>query len=213
MRHLFLAAMLGGTLCQSALSDDLTTLNGTTYHNFTVVKAENGFLTINYDEGTANIKAEVLPENIRQQYGLSATGSSPTSPKPPDHFNELVLKDGTPYLDVTIIKVEPDSLTVLHKDGGAKIPFENLPDYICKLYDITTEKALQYRASIKQEQKQQQQELAAAAAAAASTNNDNTPTASGDSSTPNYSSSDDMVYVNGYYRKNGTYVNGYYRHK
>ena len=152
MRHLLFAVVLAGALCQSALSDDLTTLSGTTYHNFTVVKVKNAFLTINYDDGTAKIKAEVLPENIRQQYGLSPTGLSPTSPKPPDHLDKLVLKDGTTYLDVSIIKVQPDSLTVLHKDGGAKIPFENLPDDICKLYNITVEQALQYRATIKQEQ-------------------------------------------------------------
>jgi hypothetical protein len=210
MRHLLFAVVLVGASCQGLLADDLTTLNGTTYHNFTVVKAENGFLTINYDDGSANIKAEVLPENIRQQYGLT-----PTSPKPPDHLDKLVLKDGTTYRNVTIVKVKPDSLTVLHEDGGANIPFEKLPDDICKLYDITVEHALQYRATVKQEQEQEQeQELAnAAAAASSSTNNDNPPTVSGDSTTPSYDSSDDTVYVNGYYRKDGTYVNGYTRRK
>jgi len=191
-----------GILSQNALSDDLTTLSGTTYHGFTVVKAENGFLTINYVDGTATIKAEALPQDIRQQYGLTLV-----SQKPPKNLDKIVLNDGTIYLNVTIVNVQPDSLTILYKDGGAKIPFENLPDDICKLYDLTVEGAQQYRASLKQEQE------SADTATTASTNADNPPPVLDYTSAPSYNSGGNTVYVHGYYRKDGTYVNGYTRNK
>ena len=209
MRYLLIAVVLWGALCRSGLPDDLTTLSGTTYHNFTVVKAENGFLTINYVDGSANIKADALPDNLRQQYGLVAPVSTQAPAQPPVHFDELVLNDGTPYLDVTVVKVAPDSLTVMHRDGGAKIPIEKLPSYICKLYGLTSEQAQQYRASIKLQDEKRQQEVANSVAV--STNTDSPTVVPEYSAPPDYGSTGGGVYVHGYYRKNGTYVNGYYR--
>ncbi len=36
--------------------------------------------------------------------------------------------DGKVYLQVTIVKAEPDAVTILYRDGGALIPLTNLPD-------------------------------------------------------------------------------------
>lgn len=192
-----------GLLCQIAYPDDLVSLQGTTYRNFSVVKVENGFLTISYDEGTATLKADILPEDIRQKYGL---GSNVT--QPPKHLDKIVLNDGTTYLNVTIGKVLPDSLTILYGDGGAKIPFENLSAAICKLYGITLDQAVQYRESIKQEQ-----ELANSNKSPL-TKDEIPPSAnSATDVSPTYNSGSDTVYVHGYYRKDGTYVNGYTRRK
>jgi len=188
---------------QIVLTDDLTTLNGTTYHNYTVIKAENGFLTINFAEGTTSIKADILPEDIRQKYGFIV---SPT--KHPKNLDTLILKDGTIYSNVTVVKIEPDGLTILYQDGGVKITFEKLTDEICKLYNLTLDQALQYRASekLKQDQKTAESNVS-------TTHSDNPSTASNGVSTPDYFSSSDTVYVHGYFRKNGTYVNGYTRRK
>jgi len=188
----------------SALAEDLVTTSGTVYHNFTIIKIEDGMLTINYEEGTATIKIEALPEDFRQRYGLILV---PVSHKrPPTYLDKLVLKNGITYSGVTIVKVQPDGLTVLHHDGGAQISFENLSEEICSLYNITAEKAKIYRMALKAEQEKIADNKAAIPSKIENTeiSSENIPT--------NYSS-ENTVYVHGYYRKDGTYVNGYTRRK
>ena len=41
-------------------------------------------------------------------------------------------KDGKTYQEVAVVKVEPDAVTILHHDGGARIPLKNLPPEIQK---------------------------------------------------------------------------------
>lgn len=51
--------------------------------------------------------------------------------------------DGKVYQNVTVLHVEPDAVTILHKDGGALVPLELLPDDLQKRfhYDPTKAKA------------------------------------------------------------------------
>lgn len=46
-------------------------------------------------------------------------------------LEELILKDGKKYEDVTIRKVEPDGIRIMHKGGMARIPYEKLPKETC----------------------------------------------------------------------------------
>jgi hypothetical protein len=131
MRPFLLCGLLLATL-SFAVGSDLTTLKGTVYRNYTVTKAENGFLSISYEEGTANIKAEVLPEDVRTQYGLTSSDipSAPVASQP-SHLDELVLNDGTRYTNVKVVGVRADALSILYNDGGATIPFEKLSGPTC----------------------------------------------------------------------------------
>ena len=58
---------------------------------------------------------------------------------------ELVTLDGKFYQDVTIRKVEPDGLSILHKSGTAKVPFEQLPGSIQEKYGYSAEAAAEHR--------------------------------------------------------------------
>jgi hypothetical protein len=205
--------LLGGFLLAAlnfAVGDDLTTLKGTIYRNYTVVRAGNGFLSISYEEGTANIKAEALPEDIRTKYGLTSSDiPAALVSGQPSHLDQLVLNDGTRYTNVKVVGIRADALSILYDDGGATIPFEKLSDATCKLYGITEEKALAYRSSVTPSQQ----------TAVVTTENTNAAPVAPDATSPNYTEYSTPAptttgggeYVHGYYRKNGTYVHGYYR--
>jgi hypothetical protein len=51
--------------------------------------------------------------------------------------------DGKVYHQIRVIKVEPDAVTILHRDGGALIPLIMLPEELQKKfnYDASVAKA------------------------------------------------------------------------
>jgi len=51
--------------------------------------------------------------------------------------------DGKVYKDVSVVKAEPDAVTILHHDGGARVPLATLPPDLQKKYnyDPATAKA------------------------------------------------------------------------
>jgi hypothetical protein len=49
--------------------------------------------------------------------------------------------DGKVYQNVTVLHVEPDAVTILHKDGGALVPLELLPDDLQKRFHYDPAKA------------------------------------------------------------------------
>jgi len=68
MRWLVAVFILGTTVLP-LLAEDLTTVDGKVYPNYSVVKAEDDGLNISYDGGTAKIPYYNLPLNIQKQYG------------------------------------------------------------------------------------------------------------------------------------------------
>jgi hypothetical protein len=62
-----------------------------------------------------------------------------------EKLTELVTLDGKFYQDVTIRKIEPDGLSIVHKAGTAKVPFEQLPGSIQEKYGYTPEAAAEHR--------------------------------------------------------------------
>ena len=49
--------------------------------------------------------------------------------------------DGTKYLNVRVIRVEDDAITILYKDGGALIPIMKLPPKLQQKFDYDPVKA------------------------------------------------------------------------
>src|SRR5271155_1967408 len=49
--------------------------------------------------------------------------------------------DGKVYQNVTVLHCDPDAVTILHKDGGALIPLELLPDDLQKRFHYDPAKA------------------------------------------------------------------------
>jgi hypothetical protein len=49
--------------------------------------------------------------------------------------------DGKVYRDIKVVKVEPDAVTILDKDGGALIPLMLLPEALQKKFNYDPEKA------------------------------------------------------------------------
>ena len=65
--------------------------------------------------------------------------------KDPVIFNELKLEDGKVLKGAQVIRVEPDGLHISHKDGVAKVKFENLPENVQKQFEFDREEAAKYR--------------------------------------------------------------------
>jgi hypothetical protein len=65
----------------------------------------------------------------------------------------LTTTDGKTYDAVTVTKVEPDGIKIIHESGVAKVPFEKLSVEIQKQYGFDPEKAEKFREAqaIKQE--------------------------------------------------------------
>jgi hypothetical protein len=57
----------------------------------------------------------------------------------------ITTRNGTVYHHVTVIKVEPDSLTLRHSDGVAKIDFEDLPITLREKYHYDTARAAAFK--------------------------------------------------------------------
>jgi Superinfection immunity protein len=69
MKHASVAALLAWlALSSSALSADITTLNGTVYHDAHVTAADPDGLHITHRYGVAKVPFEELPEALRTQY-------------------------------------------------------------------------------------------------------------------------------------------------
>jgi S1-C subfamily serine protease len=47
-------------------------------------------------------------------------------------FDSLTTLNGTPYRNVTVVRVQNDAIQVRHDSGGGRIPFEELPDDVLK---------------------------------------------------------------------------------
>ncbi|MCW1886385.1 hypothetical protein OKA04_16730 [Luteolibacter flavescens] len=65
--------------------------------------------------------------------------------KKEDKLAELVTLNGKLYQDVTIRKVEPDGLSILHAAGTAKVPFEQLSSELQEKYGYTKEAAAEHK--------------------------------------------------------------------
>ncbi|MEM9235184.1 MAG: hypothetical protein AAGB14_00295 [Verrucomicrobiota bacterium] len=60
-------------------------------------------------------------------------------------YEELTTLSGKTYERVTIRKVEPDGLRIMHSSGMAKISFEDLPEEVRKEHGYSEEEAAAYR--------------------------------------------------------------------
>lgn len=60
------------------------------------------------------------------------------------HAEDFTLNDGTVYKNVTVTKVDPDGLRIIHSDGGGKVLFTQLPESIQKKYNYDPVAAQKY---------------------------------------------------------------------
>ena len=56
------------------------------------------------------------------------------------------------YTNVTVTKIEPDGIRILHESGAAKIPIENVPEDIRNKLGMSQDAAADHRAKIKEQQ-------------------------------------------------------------
>jgi hypothetical protein len=57
------------------------------------------------------------------------------------HAEDWTTQDGNVYLQVTVVKVEADAVTILYRDGGALVPLVNLPVNLQERLHYDPEKA------------------------------------------------------------------------
>jgi hypothetical protein len=62
-----------------------------------------------------------------------------------EHLDSLTTTDGITYKDVTLTKVEPDGLRIIHATGVAKVGFERLSPEIQKKYGYDPAKAVAFK--------------------------------------------------------------------
>jgi hypothetical protein len=62
----------------------------------------------------------IIVKSIILAFSLALTSTSAFA-------EDWMTTDGTKYEDVKVIRVEPDAVTILYKDGGALVPLLKLP--------------------------------------------------------------------------------------
>ena len=93
--------------------------------------------------------------------------------------------DGKVYKEVSVVKVEPDAVTILHQDGGALVPMAKLPPEIQQRFDYDPVKgkaAAEARATAATENVQALQQAEAMANAALAAQNTSEESDSGTAS-------------------------------
>jgi hypothetical protein len=70
-------------------------------------------------------------------------------------LDHLVTLDGKVYQAVTIRKVEPDGLSIVHEAGTAKVPFEKLPEELQEKYGYDEAAAAEHRKRVAEAQRRQ----------------------------------------------------------
>jgi hypothetical protein len=70
-------------------------------------------------------------------------------------LDSLVTLDGKVYQSVTIRKVDPDGLSILHEAGTAKVPFEKLPEELREQYGYDEAAAAEHRKQVAEAQRKQ----------------------------------------------------------
>jgi hypothetical protein len=69
--------------------------------------------------------------------------------KKPDEYATLSTSKGKTYEKAVVSAVDPDGLRIMHKDGAAKIPFEQLSEDLQKKYGFDPVKAVEFQAENK----------------------------------------------------------------
>jgi len=96
-------------------------------------------------------KPMILATMAAKELGIAAVGEKPvppaTSTEKPDSevIPVLLVSRGGPFRSVTIRRVEPDGLRIIHEYGVAKIPIEDLSDEQRSQYGLTMARAQIYR--------------------------------------------------------------------
>jgi hypothetical protein len=75
---------------------------------------------------------------------LSFTTPSRAAEKPPEKMKQLKTASGKVYQDVVIVSRDPHGILFRHKNGAAKISYEQLPEAIRKKDGYSKEEALKY---------------------------------------------------------------------
>jgi len=70
-----------------------------------------------------------------------------------EKMDELVTLDGKFYQAVTVRKVEPDGISILHKTGSAKVPFDKLSEELQMKYGYDEAAAADYRQQVAEAQR------------------------------------------------------------
>jgi hypothetical protein len=100
-------------------------------------------------------KPMILAVQAAKELGIKAAdvkAANPEIPTPepqtPVELDGKVIPELNGFKSVTIRRVEPDGLRIIHESGTAKIPFENLTEDQRAKYRIYPERAAQYRQQV-----------------------------------------------------------------
>ena len=72
---------------------------------------------------------------------LRADPSAMAPPKPGDDLGTITTVDGKTYAGAKLATSEPDGITIIYSDGGAKILLQNLPADLQKRFGLDPQKA------------------------------------------------------------------------
>ena len=87
---------------------------------------------------------------------------------PPKQFEKLETTKGKVYENVTVRKVEPDGLSIMHESGTAKVAFEHLSDELKTAFGYDEGKAAEHREAQAEKDRHNELAMLAEEAAAAS---------------------------------------------
>jgi hypothetical protein len=87
-----------------------------------------------------------------------SVGLAPVALAEDEKIPELKTADGKVFQNVTITKVEPDAIRIMHEAGAAKIQFEMIPEELRKKFNMSSESVDLYREKIREQQVKQQRD-------------------------------------------------------
>jgi hypothetical protein len=96
-------------------------------------------------------KPLILTRRAAKELGLKPAEAKPIpipEPQAPVELDGKVIPELNGFKSVTIRRVEPDGLRIIHESGTAKIPIEKLTDEQRAKYSLSAEGASQYRKQV-----------------------------------------------------------------
>jgi|GEM_PF-3131748 len=144
----FIAPILNAA---SILPASFKTTKGVEIRNGTIKSKADDSVRIMHDGGIVTLNVKEMPPEIAKLLGFAAVSTDAEKPLP----DPLVTLKNS-FQKTELAGIDPDGIRIFHKDGSAKINYEDLPDDLKQEFGpFDTELALRFR-----DQQQEQQRVA-----------------------------------------------------
>jgi len=133
MKNFFVLLCVTAVCTTVAWGDDMTTLTGQTYTNFSVQQYDQVGYVVLHDGGRTNVPFTEINPELRGHYkalsmipiSRAHRGGEAEAPAGPD---DLVTRAGQVYRNFTVKQIEENIIVISHNTGTDTVYFSSLPD-------------------------------------------------------------------------------------